>query len=73
MCSIEGHVHTKTEPVPMNKRRYLKPYVNPIQLMKKYEQKQIDPELVSNYKFVIKTGPGQYAGTNSEVKLIFPI
>jgi hypothetical protein len=42
--------------------------VNPIQLMKKYEQKQLDPNLTTNYKFSIKTGSGQYAGSNSEVK-----
>ena len=53
----------------MNKRRYLRPYVNPIQLMKKYENIQKDPELTTNYKIMIKTGPGQYAGTNSEVNI----
>ena len=35
--------------------------------MKKYEQKQLDPSLTTNYKFSIKTGSGQYAGNNSEV------
>lgn len=37
--------------------------------MKKYEQKQIDPDLTTSYKFSIKTGPGQYSGTNSEVRI----
>ena len=38
--------------------------------MKKYEQKQIDPNLNTSYKFSIKTGSGQYAGNNSEVSTI---
>jgi len=38
--------------------------------MRKYEQIQKDPELTTNYKIMIKTGPGQYGGTNSEVYIL---
>lgn len=53
--------------MPVHKRRYLRPYLNPVQLMKKYEKNQYDLDLKTKYKFIVKTGPGQYAGTNANV------
>ena len=35
--------------------------------MKKYEKNQYDLDLKTKYKFIVKTGPGQYAGTNANV------
>lgn len=67
LCSIKGHVHTKTEPVPVSKRRYLKPYVNPLILMKKYEENQLSTTTTVQYKFMIKTGAGKFSGTDSTV------
>ncbi len=51
------------------KRRYLKPYINPVQLLKKYEKNQFESEIKTKYKFLVKTGPGSYAGTNSAVSI----
>jgi len=70
LCSIKGHVHSKTEPVPVNKRRYLRPYMNPLLLMKKYEENQVDTVTKIKYTVFIKTGSGQFAGTDSNVKYI---
>lgn len=67
LCSIGAHEHKKTEPVPINKRRYLKPYLNPIQLIKKYEKDKLDLEIKTKYKFIIKTGSGANSGTNASV------
>lgn len=70
LCSTGCHEHKKTEPVPMNKRRYLRPYLNPIQLMRKYEQNQQEFQNKTKYKFIIKTGAGQHAGTDSTVMFV---
>ncbi|CAF0724098.1 unnamed protein product [Brachionus calyciflorus] len=67
LCSIGAHEHKKTQPVPMNKRRYLKPYLNPVQILKKYEKDQMDTEIKTKYKFIVKTGVGLYAGTDCNV------
>ena len=69
LCSIKGHVHSKTEPVPLSKRRFLKPYVNPLILMKKYEENQLSTETNVQYKFLVKTGPGNFSGTDSNVSI----
>ena len=50
------------------KRRHLRPYVNPLLILKKYEETQLDNNSKLKYKFTIKTGSGQYAGTNSNVE-----
>ncbi len=73
LCSIKGHVHTKTEPVPISKRRYLRPYMNPLLLMKKYEENQVNATTKVKYTIFVKTGSGQFAGTDATVRNIFII
>lgn len=60
-------MHEKTEPVPMHKRRFLKPYLNPLQLVKRFSEEQTAFDLKTKYKFTIKTGPGVHSGTDATV------
>ena len=51
-------------------RRFLKPYMNPMQLLKRYDQP--DPnsaEQRMKYTFLVKTGQGPTAGTNANVTI----
>jgi hypothetical protein len=51
----------------MHKRRYLKPYFNPMQLVKRFNDEQSALDVKTKYKFTVKTGPGIYSGTNATV------
>lgn len=49
------------------KRRYLKPYLNPLELMKKYEKHQMELSAKIKYKITVKTASGTNTGTNATV------
>lgn len=68
LCSIRAHVHKKTVPVPVEKRRYLRPYLNPFELERRLERqsRQLIPKI--KYKFLIQTGAETNSGTTANVK-----
>lgn len=53
--------------MPIHKRRYLKTYLNPLQVIKKFEKNQHDLEIKTKYRILVKTGSGAHAATNSTV------